>query len=221
MQLRELGKVKLRHLTTVLIGDSREVLHACMHSTNRPVLYLDRGFNPKVSSDVKVCVGDKSRSLQEMVMRITARFGVDGDGLLLVDTIDAGLHPQEQAEVLPLLRRLFPNMQIICSTFSPLVVSGCRPDQVFVVEGQEVRPLGLDPRLMTATEIYRRIFGVVETPPGPIFAKVKQYEFLCASPYRTDEQEEERKQLRRELRREGVKRIAEPVSRKPRPPMPE
>lgn len=42
--------------------------------------------------------------------------------LVLVDEIDLHLHPAWQREVLPLLMRHFPNVQLIASTHSPLVV---------------------------------------------------------------------------------------------------
>lgn len=42
--------------------------------------------------------------------------------LLLLDEIDLHLHPAWQRRVLPAVQRLFPNAQIIASTYSPLVV---------------------------------------------------------------------------------------------------
>src|ERR1044071_1946114 len=42
--------------------------------------------------------------------------------LVLVDEIDLHLHPAWQRQILPLIRRHFPNVQLIASTHSPLVV---------------------------------------------------------------------------------------------------
>lgn len=49
-------------------------------------------------------------------------------GTVLIDEIDLHLHPSLQGCVLNGLRHAFPNVQIIASTHSPLVMSGVRSD---------------------------------------------------------------------------------------------
>lgn len=44
-------------------------------------------------------------------------------GLLLVDEIENHLHPKWQKKILGIIRRIFPNLQIILTTHSPFVVS--------------------------------------------------------------------------------------------------
>lgn len=149
----------------------------------------------------------------------------DFEGLVLVDDIDLHIHPDWQTRLIPALKRAFPRLQFIVTTHSPLIIASLRPEEVIELDldpnGNVVaNPLDVDPRLMTSTELYRRIFGVHETPPDPIFTDVKRYEFLCFTPYRTDEQETERKRLRRQLVAAGIKRIAKPVRREPLPPAP-
>lgn len=146
-------------------------------------------------------------------------------GLVLVDDIDLHIHPDWQTRLIPAIKAAFPRLQFIVTTHSPLLLASLRPEEVITLDLDDTgsiiaNPLDVDPRLMTATELYRRIFGVHETPPDPIFTVVKDYEFLCASPYRSDEQEAERKRLRRKLQAAGIRRIARPVPRKPLPPMP-
>ena len=41
-------------------------------------------------------------------------------GIMIIDEIDAHLHPTAQQRIIPTLRRHFPQMQIFCSTHSPL-----------------------------------------------------------------------------------------------------
>ena len=41
-------------------------------------------------------------------------------GILIIDEIDAHLHPSWQRRIIPALIRHFPNLQIFCSTHSPL-----------------------------------------------------------------------------------------------------
>jgi AAA domain, putative AbiEii toxin, Type IV TA system/AAA domain len=51
-------------------------------------------------------------------------------GIIIIDEIDAHLHPTAQQRIIPLLRRYFPQMQIFCSTHSPLMLVGLQPGQI-------------------------------------------------------------------------------------------
>jgi predicted ATP-binding protein involved in virulence len=48
----------------------------------------------------------------------------DITGIAVVDELDTHLHPTHQLEVLPRLMRLFPRIQFVLSTHSPLVLLG-------------------------------------------------------------------------------------------------
>ena len=51
-------------------------------------------------------------------------------GILVIDEIDAHLHPSWQRRIIPTLIRHFPNLQIFCSTHSPLMLAGLKAGQV-------------------------------------------------------------------------------------------
>ena len=51
-------------------------------------------------------------------------------GIMIIDEIDAHLHPTAQQRIIPILRRHFPKMQIFCSTHSPLMLVGLQPGQI-------------------------------------------------------------------------------------------
>jgi energy-coupling factor transporter ATP-binding protein EcfA2 len=53
--------------------------------------------------------------------------------LILVDEIDAHLHPEWQQLLVPLLKEKFPKLQIIATTHSPLLVAGMKASEVWVV----------------------------------------------------------------------------------------
>ncbi len=59
---------------------------------------------------------------------------LDVEGLCLIDEIDAHLHPEWQERVIPSLRTLFPNIQIVATTHSPLVVQSVEPGSVFYLD---------------------------------------------------------------------------------------
>ena len=51
-------------------------------------------------------------------------------GVVIIDEIDAHLHPAAQRRVIPALQRHFPRLQIFCSTHSPLMLAGLKMSQV-------------------------------------------------------------------------------------------
>jgi hypothetical protein len=53
--------------------------------------------------------------------------------LVLIDEIDAHMHPQWQQSLVPNLVELFPGMQFIATSHSPLVVGSRQPNEVFTL----------------------------------------------------------------------------------------
>ncbi|MCH8148659.1 MAG: AAA family ATPase [Planctomycetes bacterium] len=51
-------------------------------------------------------------------------------GILIIDEIDAHLHPSWQRKILPALARQFPGLQVFCSTHSPLMLAGLKAGQI-------------------------------------------------------------------------------------------
>lgn len=59
---------------------------------------------------------------------------LDGDGVLMIDEIDAHLHPKWQYRVISDLQRTFPNVQLIVTTHSAEVVSMVERQNVFILD---------------------------------------------------------------------------------------
>ncbi|MCH8151221.1 MAG: AAA family ATPase [Planctomycetes bacterium] len=57
----------------------------------------------------------------------------DKPGILIIDEIDAHLHPSWQRRILPAVTTHFPSLQIFCSTHSPLMLAGLRAGQVHLL----------------------------------------------------------------------------------------
>ena len=58
-------------------------------------------------------------------------------GVLIIDEIDAHLHPSWQRRIIPTLIEHFPNLQIFCSTHSPLMLAGLKEGQVQLLKRDE------------------------------------------------------------------------------------
>jgi hypothetical protein len=143
------------------------------------------------------------------------------EGLVLIDEIDLYLHPAWQARFIPALRRVFPRMQFVATTHSPVVLSALAPHEIVrlavdagsgdIVQGGWAEDRGQfqpgiqnpehqpDPRLMTGGEIYRTWFGVEGLTPNPLGEKLRELQVLLTHPAPTSFQKKELVSLRREL----------------------
>jgi len=89
---------------------------------------------------------------------------LEGNGIVLIDEIDLHLHPSWQRMVIPKLREIFPNVQFIMTTHSPLVLQGVQRENIRVlIDGKisEEVPFvyGRDPNSITEDA-----FGVALRP---------------------------------------------------------
>jgi predicted ATPase len=85
-------------------------------------------------------------------------------GIVLLDEIDLHLHPHWQRRIVPLLRHVFPHVQFIVTTHSPLVVAGVEAHEIvrLRLEGEHVvvdqeEP---EPGLRTASQLLSTFFDV-------------------------------------------------------------
>jgi tetratricopeptide (TPR) repeat protein len=88
-------------------------------------------------------------------------------GIVMIDEIDAHLHPSWQQMILQLLRDTYPNVQFIVTAHSPLVVAGCKAREVAVLSKSETgfRVEVLPDHFIGATsgDLYQRVFEIEDT----------------------------------------------------------
>ncbi|MBN3096510.1 AAA family ATPase [Pectobacterium brasiliense] len=95
---------------------------------------------------------------------------LEGQGIVLIDEIELHLHPKWQQEVVPRLREVFPNIQFIITTHSPIVLSTTERKCIReFTENSENGELFLDlPPIQTKgsenSEILEQVMGVSSTP---------------------------------------------------------
>ncbi len=90
------------------------------------------------------------------------------EAVILIDEIEAHLHPRWQRSVVPLLREILPRCQFIVTTHSPLVVGSADLGEVVILDiGEDgaVSAAVLEERLgmLGAERIYEEVFGVSRT----------------------------------------------------------
>lgn len=163
---------------------------------------------------------------------------VDMQGLVLLDEIDLYLHPAWQATFVTALRRVFPKIQFVATTHSPVILAGLAPHEIVRLrvdpKSGDVTRAGWDPatgelatanghdwpqpdpRPMTGSEIYNTWFGVDRLTPNPHGEMLRRYLVLAEDPFRTRNDDIEMLRLRHRLLRIGFQDFQDPVPRKTR-----
>jgi ABC-type multidrug transport system ATPase subunit len=86
-------------------------------------------------------------------------------GIVVIDEVDAHLHPLWQQKIVTLLRDRFPRVQFILTAHNPIVVAGCGEDEVCVLRRNSAQGFGLvqfpnDFIGWQTEEIYRKVFEI-------------------------------------------------------------
>lgn len=123
-------------------------------------------------------------------------------GILVIDEIDAHLHPSWQRRIIPTLVRHFPRLQIFCSTHSPLMLAGLKSGQVQLLRRGEDGTLSVsrnEPDIAgwTADEILRNFLEVPAPTDMATAEHATRLEELRHKEELTDGEERELECLRR------------------------
>jgi predicted ATPase len=86
-------------------------------------------------------------------------------GIVVIDEVDAHLHPLWQQKIVTLLRDQFPRVQFVLTAHNPIVVAGCLEDEVCVLrknatDGFSLAQFPNDFIGWQTEEIYRRVFEI-------------------------------------------------------------
>lgn len=147
------------------------------------------------------------------------------EGLVLIDELDLHLHPKWQLGLIPTLKRVFPKLQFVVTTHSPMILPGLSREEVVILgtdkDGNVIAQESQEsPALLTGSEIYRTFFGIDRLHPSNLGADLQRYSFLIADPLRSDEEDKEMHDIQERLAAAGVDPGWEPVPRLQEPPEP-
>lgn len=126
--------------------------------------------------------------------------------LVLMDEIDAHMHPLWQLVLLPRIRERFPHMQLVATTHSPLILNGLKDKNLLhVVRSQgnrqvEVLRYEMDLKgLETDRILTSPLFGLADSRDLVTQKEEKRYDFLRSLGAPSPEQIAERESLARQL----------------------
>jgi putative AbiEii toxin of type IV toxin-antitoxin system len=124
-------------------------------------------------------------------------------GIVLLDEIDLHLHPAWQRRIIPLLRKIFPKLQFIVTTHSPLILTGFEREEIIRLrfhDGQVVQdPAEIQPGVLTASEILTSFFDVQRAGRPELVDKERRYLELRGIERPSEEQRKKLKELEEEL----------------------
>jgi len=100
-------------------------------------------------------------------------------GIVLVDEIDLHLHPTWQRRLVPLLRQVFPNVQFVFTTHSPLILGGFEQNEVVPLRLDAghvtVGPAPLQPAMLTASQSLATFFDVARAGRPGLVEQEREY----------------------------------------------
>ena len=142
----------------------------------------------------------------------------DMEGMVLIDELDLHLHPTWQVRLVPVLKRVFPRMQFIVTTHSPMLLPALEQHEIVMLRLDQngnvvAEPPSASPKLMTGSEIYSSFFNIQKLYPNDLGKELRRYTFLSSDPTRTEEEDAEMLLLQKKLIDAGLDLGLPPVPR--------
>jgi predicted ATP-binding protein involved in virulence len=104
---------------------------------------------------------------------------LEGDGVVLIDEIELHLHPTWQRNILSSLSKVFPNIQFIVTTHSPIVLSTLEDKAIYTVDNSSYFTTALDPKGRDVNSILEEIMDVPSRPID-LDKKIKRLQKILA-----------------------------------------
>jgi predicted ATP-binding protein involved in virulence len=117
------------------------------------------------------------------------------EAILMIDELDLHLHPTWQQKIIPDLKKVFPNTQIIATTHSPEVVTTVKQNQVKILEDYQIKECPSPTKGMKSSDIVRYVLGLSDLRPDTEESRTLTQLFEAID----NGQLEEAKRLRQEL----------------------
>ena len=112
-----------------------ETIVYCKHNNIIPISYFSAGYK----SIFKIAIDMTYRSifLNPKISNVN-----EVGGIVIIDEIDMHLHPKWQWIIISKLEEVFPKIQFIIATHSPIVISSCKSGNLIMIdEEQEIKYL--------------------------------------------------------------------------------
>lgn len=130
--------------------------------------------------------------INDLIIRMEAQSGLrtefDMEGVVLVDEIETHLHLELQKKILPILIKLFPNIQFVLTTHSPFILSSLDNAVIYDLENKTLVENGL--KNLPYEGIVEGYFNA-DTLSEELRKKFERYKELLSKDELSDEEYEE------------------------------
>jgi predicted ATP-binding protein involved in virulence len=129
----------------------------------------------------------------------------DAEAIVLVDELEAHLHPTWKIEIVNRLRRTFPRVGFIASTHDPLALKGLEQGEIAVMRRDERRRIVIETDVPSVNDLRADqiltsfLFGLHSTRGDAATQSISRYAELMSKKRRTPEEEQELVELRARL----------------------
>jgi predicted ATP-binding protein involved in virulence len=90
---------------------------------------------------------------------------LEAEAILMIDELDLHLHPTWQQKIIPDLRKVFPNTQIIATTHSPEIVTTVEYNEVWILEDYQIKACPYPTKGMKSSDMVRYVLGLENLRP--------------------------------------------------------
>ena len=156
---------------------SIEGLEKIFFKDNPPTLMAEirtglSGYSKSLTLDQ---LSDGYRNLLGIIMDFARRMAqanpeaenpLEAPGILLIDEIELHLHPRWQQTIIPRLREVFPNTQIIAATHSPQVLTTVESRCIHILRDQKIYAAPPGSYGAESKRMLERVLGADSRPPA-------------------------------------------------------
>ncbi len=119
---------------------------------------------------------------------------LDSPGVVLIDEIELHLHPKWQRQIIPLLRKVFPNIQFFITTHSPQVVASVNSQNLILCDNFHLKKVGFKSLGADSNSILKYIFETSDRP-GEIVSLIQDFDNLMDQEAPSGKLEEKRNEI--------------------------
>jgi predicted ATP-binding protein involved in virulence len=142
------------------------------------VEFTDTGATPKVLELEQL--SDGYRNLLAVILDFARRLAqahptwenpLEAPGILLIDEIELHLHPQWQQRIIPNLRSIFKNTQLIVATHSPQVLTTVEPEKIKILKENDLHAASVSTYGAESNRVMSEVMETESRPPDNVFAE--------------------------------------------------
>ncbi|MEE3718544.1 AAA family ATPase [Tumidithrix elongata RA019] len=169
-ELPELKQV--RKAISIIVAPNARVYFSQTNSTKLMV-----EWETEIGEKIELSLSQLSsgyRNMLALVMDFSRRLAqanpemenpLEAEAVLMIDELDLHLHPTWQQKIIPDLRKVFPNTQIIATTHSPEIVTTVERHQVKILEDYQIKECPSPTKGMKSSDIVRYVLGLENLRP--------------------------------------------------------